>query len=160
MSTEFPGRGVEEVLDLKRFDVMLEKDISGYEGEFSDLIHQAPAFYRMMTRLLDDKDLPRSISPHIIAAIAYFILPEDIIPEDKFGPVGYVDDIYLCAFVANEVVKESGSSDIITRNWDGNRPVIELIKEILDREKELLGNKKEHMMQYIGFDEIQGFDEI
>ena len=89
---------------MKRFDVMLEKDISGYEGEFSDIIHQAPAFYRMMTRLLDDKDLPKSMSPQIIAAIAYFILPEDIIPEDKFGPVGYVDDIYLCAFVAYEVM--------------------------------------------------------
>lgn len=133
---------------------MLEKDISGYEGEFSDLIHQAPAFYRLMTRLLDDKDLPRDISPHIIAAIAYFILPEDIIPEDKFGPVGYVDDIYLCAFVANEIIEASGSNDIISRNWDGNRPATELIKEILDREEELLGNKKERMMQYIGFDEI------
>ena len=149
-----PGRGVEEVLELKRFDVMLEKDISGYEGEFSDLIHQAPAFYRLMTRLLDDKDLPRSLSPHIIAAIAYFILPEDIIPEDKFGPVGYVDDIYLCAFVANKVMEESGSADIISRNWDGKRPVVELIREILDREEELLGNKKERMMQYIGFDQI------
>ena len=139
---------------MKRFDLMLEKDISGYEGEFSDLIHQAPAFYRLMTRLLDDKDLPRDISPHIIAAIAYFILPEDIIPEDKFGPVGYVDDIYLCAFVANEIIEASGSNDIISRNWDGNRPATELIKEILDREEELLGNKKERMMQYIGFDEI------
>jgi uncharacterized membrane protein YkvA (DUF1232 family) len=146
-------RGVEEVLGLKRFDVMLENDISGYEGEFSDLIQQAPAFYRLMTRLLDDKDLPRSISPRIIAAIAYFILPEDLIPEDRFGPVGYIDDIYLCAFVANEVMEESGSSNIISRNWDGTRPVIELIREILDREKELLGNEKEHMMQYIGFDE-------
>jgi uncharacterized membrane protein YkvA (DUF1232 family) len=149
-----PGRGVEEVHYLKRFDVMLEKDISGYEGEFSDIIHQAPAFYRMMTRLLDDKDLPKSMSPQIIAAIAYFILPEDIIPEDKFGPVGYVDDIYLCAFVAYEVMKETGTSDILSRNWDGGRPVIELIEEILNREKELLGNKKERMMQYIGFDEI------
>ena len=79
---------------------MLENEICGYEGEFADLISQAPAFYKLMTRLLDDPDLPKPLSPHIIAAIAYFILPEDIIPEDKFGPVGYVDDIYLCAFVA------------------------------------------------------------
>ncbi len=106
---------------MKRFDAMLEKDISGYEGEFSELIHQAPALYRMMTKLLDDPALPRSISPLVIAAIAYFILPEDIIPEDKFGPVGYVDDIYLCAFVANEVIAASGSPDILVRNWDGLR---------------------------------------
>jgi uncharacterized membrane protein YkvA (DUF1232 family) len=108
----------------------------------------------MMTKLLDDPALPRSISPLVIAAIAYFILPEDIIPEDKFGPVGYVDDIYLCAFVANEVIAASGSPDILVRNWDGLGPVVELVKEILDREKELIGDKRERIMQYIGLDQL------
>jgi len=139
---------------LKRFDAILEKDISGYEGKFSRLIAQAPALYKMMTRLLDDPDLPRSMSPLVIAAIAYFILPEDIIPEEKFGPIGYVDDIYLCAFVANEVTKESASPDILARNWDGNVPIAPLIREILDREKELIGDKKDHIMQYIGYDQL------
>ena len=139
---------------MKRFDAMLEKDISGYEGKFSKLIAEAPALYRMMTRLLDDRALPRSMSPLVIAAIAYFILPEDIIPEEKFGPAGYVDDIYLCAFVANEVMKESASPEILSRNWDGKAPVIELIGEILDREGELIGDKKERIMQYIGYDQL------
>jgi len=139
---------------LKRFDAILEKDISGYEGEFSQLIHQAPALYRMMTKLLDDRALPRSMSPLVIAAIAYFILPGDIIPEEKYGPAGYVDDIYLCAFIANEVTKESASPDILARNWDGNVPVATLVKEILDREKELIGDKKDRIMQYIGYDQL------
>ncbi|MCX6679761.1 MAG: DUF1232 domain-containing protein [Methanothrix sp.] len=139
---------------MKRFDAILEKDISGYDGEFSQLIHQAPALYKMMTRLLDDRALPRSMSPLVIAAIAYFILPEDIIPEEKYGPIGYVDDIYLCAFVANEVAKESASPDILARNWEGKVPVATLVKEILDREKELIGDKKDSIMQYIGYDQL------
>ncbi len=139
---------------MKRFDMMLEKDISGYEGKFSELIHQAPALYRMMTKLLDDSALPRSISPLVIAAIAYFILPEDIIPEDKYGPAGYVDDIYLCAYVANEVTKASGSPEILARNWDGIASIVDLVKEILDRENELIGTKKDRIMQYIGLDQL------
>ncbi len=139
---------------MKRFDAILEKDISGYDGEFSQLIHQAPALYKMMTRLLDDRALPRSMSPLVIADIAYFILPEDIITEEKYGPIGYVDDIYLCAFVANEVAKESASPDILARNWEGKVPVATLVKEILDREKELIGDKKDSIMQYIGYDQL------
>lgn len=139
---------------MKRFDAMLERDISGYDGKFSELIAEAPALYRMMTRLLDDRALPRSMSPLVIAAIAYFILPEDIIPEERYGAFGYVDDIYLCAFVANEVSKEAGSDEILVRNWDGGVPVVELIKEILDREKELIGEQKERIMQYIGYDQL------
>jgi len=139
---------------LKRFDDLLEKDIADYEGELKELISQAPALYRLMTKLLDDRGLPSRMSPLIIAAIAYFILPKDIIPEDKFGPAGYVDDIYLCAFVANEVVKAAGTQEILTRNWDGNTPVGALIKEILDRKQELIGDKKEHIMRYIGYDQL------
>ncbi|HNX40095.1 MAG TPA: DUF1232 domain-containing protein [Methanothrix sp.] len=139
---------------MKRFDAMLEKDVSGYTGEFSRLIGEAPALYRLMTKLLDDRALPRSMSPLVIAAIAYFILPEDIIPEEKFGPAGYVDDIYLCAFVAREVAKATGGEEILARNWDGKMPVEALVKEILDREKELIGEKKLQIMQYIGYDQL------
>jgi len=139
---------------LKRFDAILEKDISGYDGEFSQIIAEAPALYKLMTRLLDDPDCPRSMSPLVIAAIAYFILPEDIIPEEKYGPIGYVDDIYLCAFVANEIAKESASPDILARNWEGKAPVDRLVKEILDREKELIGDEKERIMQYIGYNQL------
>jgi uncharacterized membrane protein YkvA (DUF1232 family) len=139
---------------LKRFDDLLERDISDYKGEFKELIQQAPALYRLMTKLLDDRALPSQMSPLVIAAIAYFILPEDIIPEDKFGPVGYVDDIYLCAFVANEVMKAAGTQEILTRNWDGNTPVVALIMEILEREQELIDDKKDRIMQYIGYDQL------
>ncbi|RQW79263.1 MAG: DUF1232 domain-containing protein [Methanothrix sp.] len=140
---------------MERFDSLLEKDISDYKGEYASIIHQAPALYRMMTRMLDDRTLPSKISPLVIAAIAYFILPEDVIPEDKFGPVGYLDDIYLCAFVAQEVAKEFGSPDILVRNWDGKVSVVDLIKEILDREQDLIGDKKDRIMQYIGYDQLE-----
>lgn len=142
---------------MERFDSLLEKDISDYKGEYASIIHQAPALYRMMTRMLDDRSLPSKISPLVIAAIAYFILPEDVIPEDKFGPAGYVDDIYLCAFVANEVAKEFGSPNILVRNWDGKVSVVDLINDILGREQELIGDKKARIMQYIGYDQLESF---
>jgi len=73
---------------LKRFDLLLEEDISGYKGAFSELIGEASAFYRLMVRLLDDHALPGGLSVLVIAAIAYFIAPADVIPEEKFGPEG------------------------------------------------------------------------
>lgn len=139
---------------MKRFDMLLEDDISSYKGELSDLISNAPALYRLMTKLLDDPALPRQMSQLVIAAIAYFILPEDVIPEDKYGPRGYVDDLFLCAFVADQVMRETGSEEILTRNWDGKVSIVPLIKDILGREKELLGDKKENIMQYIGYEQL------
>jgi uncharacterized membrane protein YkvA (DUF1232 family) len=139
---------------MKRFDVLLEEDIKGYDGENSDLIHEAPALYRLMTRLLDDQSLPAGQSQLVIAAIAYFIMPSDVIPEEDLGPRGFMDDIFLCALVASQVMKESGSKDILIRNWDGRRPVVALVEEILANERELIGDKKESILQYIGYDQL------
>jgi uncharacterized membrane protein YkvA (DUF1232 family) len=139
---------------LKRFDLLLEEDISGYKGEFQDLINQAPALYRLMTKLLDDPALPRDLSPLVIAAIAYFITPADIIPEEVVGPKGYVDDIFLCAFVADKVMKEAGSKEVLERNWDGTASILPLIREILESERKLIGDAKERIMQYIGYEEL------
>jgi uncharacterized membrane protein YkvA (DUF1232 family) len=138
---------------MKRFDKLLEEDVSSYKGKHKELIAQAPALYRLMTQLLDDKALPSHLSQLVIAAIAYFILPGDVIPEDKYGPLGFVDDIFLCAFVADQVRKETSSDDILIRNWDGKTPIIPLIKEILGSEEELIGDKKQTIKEYIGYEQ-------
>ncbi len=147
-----------EVVLLKRFDLLLEEDISGYKGDFSELIHEAPALYRLMTRLMDDPALPEKLSPLVIAAIAYFIAPADIIPEEEVGPRGYVDDIFFCAFVADQIMKEAESEEILIRNWDGDRPIVPLIKEILSRENELIGDKKHLIFEFIGYDQLGNLD--
>ena len=131
---------------MKRFDSLLEEAVSGYEGKFGEIIHEAPAFYRLMIRLLDDPNLPKKLSPLVIAAIAYFIIPED---KDAIPEISYFDDIFLCAFVADSVMKEAGSEDILIKNWVGERPIVPLVKEILDREKELIGDNRDRLLKYI-----------
>ncbi len=139
---------------MDRFDKILEKDIEGYEGANSDLIRYAPAFYRLMSRMLSDSRLPKSMWKLVIAAIAYFILPSDIIPEESHGAMGYVDDIFLCAIVADEVRRATGSDEILLNNWDGSRPIVPLIEEILSRERELIGDKRKTLLDYIGYQEL------
>ena len=134
---------------MKGFETLLKEAVSDYEGKSSELIHQAPYLYGLMVNLLDDSDLPKNLSPLVIASIAYFIIPEekDVIPEQ--GPLGYRDDIFLCAFVADHVMEETGSEDILNRNWFGETPIIPLVRDILGREKDLIGEKKAQLMKYI-----------
>ncbi|MBN1323302.1 MAG: DUF1232 domain-containing protein [Methanotrichaceae archaeon] len=139
---------------MERFDKLLEKDIEGYQGEHSRLIGQAPALYRLMSRLLGDPALPRSMWKLVIAAIAYFIMPKDVIPEEIHGPKGYVDDIFLCALVAEKVREATGSDEILMRNWDGDLPVVPLIQEIISSEKDLVGDEGEAILGCVGFDEL------
>jgi uncharacterized membrane protein YkvA (DUF1232 family) len=137
---------------MKPFDQLLKEDIADYEGRHDDLIYQAPAFYRLLTYLLDDPRLPRSLRPLVLAAIAYFILPVDIIPEELEGPYGYVDDIWLCAFVADRVRQEIGADEILVTHWDGEGSILPLFEEILTGENELIKDKKKLILEYIGYE--------
>ena len=137
---------------MNSFDKLLEKQISAYEGRHDDLIYQAPELYRLLTKMLDDPILPIRLRPMVISAIAYFILPNDIIPEELHGPYGYVDDIFLSAFVADLVRTELGSEEILTNNWNGEADILSLIEEILSKEEELIGDQKKRILGYIGYE--------
>jgi uncharacterized membrane protein YkvA (DUF1232 family) len=140
---------------MKDFDQLLEEDIAEYDGPYSALISRAPAFFRLLAALLADPALPGRWRPLILAAIAYFILPADIMPEDLSGPVGYADDLFLCAFLVNEIRQEQGSLEILERNWYGDTPLLPLVKEILALETELIGDRRELVLWFIGYEHLQ-----
>ncbi|VVB73078.1 Uncharacterised protein [uncultured archaeon] len=137
---------------MASFDHWLEKDIAAYEGRHDDIIFQAPAMYRLLTRILDDPRLPGRMRPIVIASIAYFVLPYDVMPEETYGPYGYIDDIFLCALVAERIRQEIGSQEILTSNWDGEGDIISLIGSVLANEKALIGNNREKILQYLGYE--------
>jgi hypothetical protein len=51
-------------------------------------------------------------------------------------------------------MSQAGSEEILARNWDGKTAIIPLIRDILGREKELLGNQKDKIMEYIGYEQL------
>jgi len=135
---------------MRDFDELLREEIAVYEGRHDDLIYLAPDFYRLLVRLLDDPELPPRLRPLISSAVAYFILPADIISEELHGPYGYVDDIWLCAYVADAVRRQLDDEAILVENWEGEAPVISLIGEILDKEQDLIGDERDRILWYTG----------
>lgn len=135
---------------MKKFDDLLQQEIAQYEGRHDDLIFQAPAFYRLLVNLLDDKCLPSRLRPLVACAIAYFILPADVIPEDIYGPYGYADDIWLCAWAADYVRHEVGDEAILLENWDGEAPLLALVADVLAQENDLIGDNRERILRYTG----------
>ena len=135
---------------MRAFDELLRREIAVYEGRHDDLIYLAPDFYRLLTRLLDDPQLPSRLRPLISCAIAYFILPADVISEELYGPYGYVDDIWLCAYVADVVRRQLGDDAILVGNWEGEALLLPLIDEILGREQDLIGDNRDRILWYTG----------
>jgi len=137
---------------MKEVDELLEENIAGYEGRYDDLIPQVPAVFRLMTRLLEDPRLPGKMRPLVVSVIAYFALSTDIMPEDLQGPLGYVDDLFYAAFIADRIRRQVGTDEVLTSNWEGNTGILSLVRHILEQEKALIGDKRDLVLWYIGYE--------
>ncbi len=97
---------------------------------WAEFILLAPDLFHLLCKLMLDKEMPSSKKMKLAAAISYFISPLDILPEAILGPVGYLDDIVITAYVLNDIINNV-NPQIVSRNWAGDRDILNLVKTIL-----------------------------
>ena len=112
---------------------------SGKNNKWVEFLLWAPDLLHLMCKLTIDGRVPVSEKAKLGVAIAYFISPIDLIPEALLGPVGYVDDIALCAYVLNSLINHT-DKNIVIENWAGDGDVLQIIKQILAVADEMVGS--------------------
>jgi uncharacterized membrane protein YkvA (DUF1232 family) len=76
----------------------------------------------------------------LAAAIAYFVSPVDLVPEALVGPLGYLDDIAVAAYVLHGMINHT-EPEILRRHWAGDTDVLEVIKRILAAAERMLSSR-------------------
>ena len=128
------------------YDTLLE-NLDNYTGEYESFIDYGPALFKLLCDLLN-ADIDKSLRLPICGAIAYYVTPEDIIPEQVYGPYGYIDDIYLSSYVLKMVASRHGYEFIQERS----SPDIEnIINECEAKSLEILNDDEiRSILDYIG----------
>ncbi len=108
--------------------------------KWSEYVLLAPDLFHLLAKLALDKDVPSSEKAKIAGALAYFISPIDLLPEALLGPMGYLDDVALAAYVINSVMKNC-DHEVVTKHWAGEQNVLDLVQQIVDVAADMLGNK-------------------
>jgi uncharacterized membrane protein YkvA (DUF1232 family) len=110
----------------------------GIANTYREIILKAPNLFILLNTLVNEKVISDRYKASLGKAISYFILPNDLIPEDELGADGYRDDVVLANRVIYEIYKSYGE-EIITKNWDDESDPIELIKKIEKSSVEIVG---------------------
>jgi uncharacterized membrane protein YkvA (DUF1232 family) len=115
------------------------RDKAGENERWSDYVMLAPDLFHLLCRLAIDPEVPLSSKLKVGAAIAYFISPLDFIPELFFGPVGYLDDIAVSAFVLDQLVNNV-SPQLLTKHWAGDKDILMIVRSILFNANQIIGS--------------------
>ena len=84
-----------------------------------------PNMLLLCVRLLADPRVPKVERALVAAAIAYAIIPFDLIP-DMIPFVGQVDDAYLISLTLLRLMERT-DPEIVREHWSGGGDVVELV---------------------------------
>jgi uncharacterized membrane protein YkvA (DUF1232 family) len=111
----------------------------GKKNKWAEYLLLVPDFFYLLIKLATDEDIPSHEKAKLILAIAYFISPIDLLPEALLGPLGYLDDLALSAFVLNGIINNV-SQEIVQKYWSGDGEVLLLIKGVIAKADEMIGS--------------------
>jgi len=114
------------------------KTKEGMDSKWGEYLMFAPDLFHVLCKLSIDKDVPIKEKAKLAGAIAYFVSPIDLLPEALLGPLGFVDDISLAAYVLNSIMNKT-DPEIVRKHWAGEDDVLEVVKKILNVADEMVG---------------------
>lgn len=136
--------------DYKGYYHFLKNEMDRFRGDFDDFILHVPNFFRLLTNLLN-KDIDREDRRKINCALGYFVAPSDVIPEEIYGPLGYIDDIFLCCYVVKDLKEEHGI-ELLESCWKSDEDLEEVLNYSYEKSKEEIEKRgvKNKILEYSG----------
>lgn len=98
----------------------------------------APDLFVLLARLSLDRQVPRETRRVLVGALAYFVMPVDLMPEGLIGPGGFLDDVVLVSLVLSQAF--AGDLEPWTaRYWNGSEKLRVVIGDVSETATQLLG---------------------
>ncbi|MFC2088350.1 YkvA family protein [Calditrichota bacterium] len=119
----------------KKITAFLEKNNTPY----ADILLLAPDLFHLLVKLTIDERVSSKDKAKFIGVIAYFISPIDLLPEFLLGPIGYLDDIALTAYVLNNYINAT-DAHIVRELWAGDQDILSSIKNVLSVADKAIGS--------------------
>ncbi len=104
----------------------------------ADVLLLAPDLLILLARLGLDRSVPPKSRRLILGALAYFILPVDLLPEAVVGVGGFVDDLVI----ASAVLAGTLGGDLepyAQRYWSGSEKLLTVLRDLSTAAHALLG---------------------
>lgn len=112
---------------------------AGKGAKYADILLVAPDVFHLLCRLVADKRIPPIQKAKVAATLAYFVVPIGVVPEALTGPIGYVDDVALAAYVLNGMLN-SDQADVVREHWAGDKDVLEVVRGVLEVADSAIGS--------------------
>jgi uncharacterized membrane protein YkvA (DUF1232 family) len=135
--------------EAPEFLASLRSFVAQYQGARQHAILRAPDVFELFARLFAEPELPREARGMINAVLAYFVVPDDVLPEAELGPFGLLDDLFVAAHVFR-ILRRELPAGAIDRAWLGEGDVDEVMDVIHGETRAELGKRTREALRLAG----------
>ncbi|MEA2336381.1 MAG: hypothetical protein QOE82_388 [Thermoanaerobaculia bacterium] len=107
-------------------------------GKTAGYLLLVPDVFILLWRLTSDSRVNGKDKVLLGSAVAYYVMPFDLIPEALIGPAGYLDDLVFGVYVLNKILGSVDAS-ILREHWSGSEDVLDTIQNVLNAADSLVG---------------------
>lgn len=102
----------------------------GRNWKWTKYLMIAPDLFHLLFRTMLDGYVPLYEKVKLSLAVAYFVSPIDLLSELVMGPIGYVDDVALAAYVLHNLLNNI-DPQIVMKYWAGDENLLRTLKHIM-----------------------------
>jgi uncharacterized membrane protein YkvA (DUF1232 family) len=136
---QFPRDRATRFYDRIRNTIQRYVDSKGaLVGKTAGFLLLVPDVFILLWRLTSDSRVNGKDKVLLGSAVAYYIMPFDLIPEAIVGPAGYLDDLVFGVYVLNKILGSVDAS-ILREHWSGSEDVLDSIQNVLNAAESLVG---------------------
>lgn len=107
-------------------------------GKTAGFLLLVPDVFILLWRLTTDARVNGKDKVLLGSAVAYYVMPFDLLPEALLGPAGYLDDLVFGVYVLNKILGSVDAS-ILREHWSGSEDVLDSIQKVLNAAESLVG---------------------
>ena len=111
-----------------------------YQGPRERAVRHAADVFEFYTRIFVRVRLNRQQQAMVNAVLAYFVVPDDLFPEERLGPFGLVDDLFVAGHAFKTLRRELPAADLQSC-WEGEGELERVMDEIYRECRAEIGKK-------------------
>ncbi len=131
------------------YAALLRASTSSYTGTRERAIRRAGDLFDFYARLFSEERLPRHARMTVNAVIAYFVVPDDVMPEEDLGPIGLCDDLFVAAY-GYRILRREIAGEILYDAWEGNDELEYTMDEVYRESRAQVGKKAKDILRMAG----------
>jgi uncharacterized membrane protein YkvA (DUF1232 family) len=127
----------------------LRSFVEGYEGSRQQVVRLAPEVFTFFARLMVDSSLSRDARHMVTSVLAYFVAPDDVMPEAELGPLGLMDDLFAASH-AYRTLRRELPVETLRAAWQADEDLDEAMAMVHSETKAELGKRTKDVLRMAG----------